>query len=653
MTIIPDEAYKIREKIANATTHYGFEPVSADIITHENNPALKNMVEAIKTEYKTVPIKQHPQDDRHFGVMIDRGEVTIDWGIFRQQTFDGNIFEGNLSSTSSSPVKDFGALAAEERNALPDYYQQREADLRLPLIKRVVDNAQKTNVGPVSKFFNGLQSSLKNLFGGEKTETVGEVVEQKPQEAFQTVPVQEQAVSGSEIEILIPVVMPTTSGITPMGTSSPIITAPVFAPQVMFPAFILGLGKLEAPFSLNENGEIINNSPIDHSRDTAMTTEGYPESEIPGKGGRDQEHHQKATIPTATNGPVSLPKSEPLPTSGGRGKAPTIISMAAVVRGHGSVEKDAVLASPPIIEALKRGVFYLRNIAKKTRMNFESSGTSPTAWMLPIISAMIQAAQMLAARIAASVTNVVNVVPSESLENSGSVKVSGVSQLDRLVSGIVTTASWFVSELLNLIDVFGVREAEAASITVVSVGAAMQQTAGSSPIAGGENAGKRSKSVNEAKYRANDTHVEKVVTDRMTVAAMLRLVDQAVRLILKLYGLLMAEATRLYGLAKHRARRAEAKSSVSQPVTLGEISSGIGYAGANAANSSKVVTGRRVVSIASGRVYGVYVKSTRVALESVSNLGVRLVGLMSVARIEGVDAGVESDVDDNTVENRS
>ncbi|MCK5712870.1 MAG: hypothetical protein KAI25_09150, partial [Hyphomicrobiaceae bacterium] len=59
------------------------------------------------------------------------------------------------------------------------------------------------------------------------------------------------------------------------------------------------------------------------------------------------------------------------------------------------------------------------------------------------------------------------------------------------------------------------------------------------------------------------------------------------------------------------------------------------------------------MSIASGRVYGVYVKSTRVALESVSNLGVRLVGLMSVARIEGVDTGVESDVDDNIVENRS
>ncbi|MCK4881907.1 MAG: hypothetical protein KAS92_02675, partial [Candidatus Omnitrophica bacterium] len=535
-----------------------------------------------------------------------------------------------------------------ERN-LPDYYQQREDDLRLPSIGAVVDNARKTNVGPVSKFFNGLQSSLKNLFGGEKTETAEEAVEQKPQGDSQEVPVREQAVPGSEI--LIPVVMPTTSVIIPIGTAAPII-APVFAPQVMSPAFILG--KLESPFFMNDKGEIISRHAIDHFIDKAMATEGDPESAIPGRSGRDQEHHQKAVPAGAAQGPVNVPRQgEPLPASGGSGRGIKVPVSIIQVQRDFNQDKAAMAASPIVMEDVQKDHDWKTEASSDLKDGSLTTGTSPTAMVAADPFRMGPGRANASRADVVSSTNVVNVVPSESLENSGSVKVSGVSQLDRLVSGIVTTASWFVSELLNLIDVFGVREAEAASITVVSVGAAMQQTAGSSPIAGGENAGKRSKSVNEAKYRANDTHVEKVVTDRMTVAAMLRLVDQAVRLILKLYGLLMAEATRLYGLAKHRARRAEAKSSVSQPVTLGEISSGIGYAGANAANSSKVVTGRRVVSIASGRVYGVYVKSTRVALESVSNLGVRLVGLMSVARIEGVDAGVESDVDDNTVENRS
>ena len=163
---------------------------------------------------------------------------------------------------------------------------------------------------------------------------------------------------------------------------------------------------------------------------------------------------------------------------------------------------------------------------------------------------------------------------------------------------------------------------------------------------GEENAGKRSKAVNEAKYSEKNTSVANVVTDRSTLVAILEKVGQAVRLVLKLYGSLIAKAKRLYGLAKHRTRRAEAKSSVSQPGALGVISSGTGHAGAEA-NSSKAVTVGRVYANASGRVSEVYVSTRKV---NDTNLGVCSEELQSVAKIEGVDASDKLDVNNNVVE---
>jgi hypothetical protein len=261
-----------------------------------------------------------------------------------------------------------------------------------------------------------------------------------------------------------------------------------------------------------------------------------------------------------------------------------------------------------------------------------------------------------------SSTNVVNVVKDESLKNSESGKAFKVSQLDRLALSDESSASWIVSELARL-NPFSVREA-AASITVVpvTVAEAMQQTAGTIPLgkgtAGGTNT--EAKAVNVVKYRdAYDTHVENVVTDRFTVVERLQRVEQEVRLVLELYGLLMAEATRSYGLAEHRTDKVREESLTSILAALRMISSGIGQSDTDTRNSSEevvssiAVTGRRVVSIASGRGYEVHVRSTRVVVEGVTSLGVRSVSLMGVTGIEGVGTGVASDVDDNTVENRS
>jgi len=106
-----------------------------------------------------------------------------------------------------------------------------------------------------------------------------------------------------------------------------------------------------------------------------------PQNRIPGRSGRDQQHHQKAVNAGAANGPVSVPRGQPLPDSGGGstggGKAPT--SMVSIVRDQTPVSRDAILVSAPIVEGLKMGVIHLRDVAKNTRMNFTSTGTSPTA----------------------------------------------------------------------------------------------------------------------------------------------------------------------------------------------------------------------------------------------------------------------------------
>ncbi|MCK5180202.1 MAG: hypothetical protein KAR32_11790, partial [Candidatus Omnitrophica bacterium] len=272
--------------------------------------------------------------------------------------------------------------AGEREKSLADYEDDLAETLEEFEVKQVMENAREANIGPVRRFFNRVDSFLSELSGritglfGRDEKSVQEVAE-KTKKASQAPPIEGQTVFESEI-VPPPIVTPVAPVLLPAGTSSPVIAPPIIAPQVMSPVLILG--KLESPFYLNDRGEIISRHAIDYSIDTAMARPGEPESRIPGRSGRDQQHHQKAVNATAANGPVSLPTSEPLPIPGSSGSRKAPISMVVMVRGHIGVEKDAIQASSPIIESLKRGVANLRDISKKTCMNFNSSGTSPTAW---------------------------------------------------------------------------------------------------------------------------------------------------------------------------------------------------------------------------------------------------------------------------------
>src|SRR3989338_3016440 len=395
----------------------------------------------------------------------------------------------------------------------------------------------------------------------------------------------------------VPLVVPRARAATPDVTTTPgpgvlkpfapapivPVPAPASSPILVPVSLPMLLVQLENGLSLAFTNNNLRNDPFagkSYAKAGAAATNAIP-GESPFAPSATKQQFPAAG-PITSPGLAQLPVGEPLPEPSGsgdpsgKGKAPT--SMVAMVRAQSPLAKDLNKALRLAKKSLEKGFEKAHVLSIKTRMNYTSSGLSPTAWMLPLISAMSQAVQ--------------NAISAEAV--------------------IITIAAIVV--LFGVVKLFNSKHFGALESKNVTAGLGGVSRAETEAPGTGNGTSERSKAVNAVTYLGSlGAGIVKAVTDRSALIAILEKVDQIVREVLRRFSYYAAKTAELAGKATNRDTQdaSPVLGIASSPVTLGSISSGSGRkTGAVREASSTIKAIQRIIN-ALGRVLGVSGKTAK------------------------------------------